>query len=68
MQKQKLTNTSWLQEFQRKLYAKAQAEPKFRFYTLYDKTYRIEVLAEAYRKVKANGGTSGIDFRDLRSN
>jgi len=56
-----LTSTSSLQEFQRKLYAKAKAEPKFRFYSLYDKTYRMDVLAEAYRKVKANGGTSGID-------
>lgn len=57
----KLTSTQWLQEFQRKLYAKAKAEPKFRFYSLYDKTHRRDVLEEAYRKVKANGGTSGID-------
>jgi group II intron reverse transcriptase/maturase len=56
-----LSNTSKLQELQRKLYTKAKAEPKYRFYSLYDKTYRADVLAEAYRKVKANGGTSGID-------
>jgi len=56
-----LVNTAWLQEFRRKLYVKAKAEPKFRFYSLYDKTYRMDVLAEAWRKVKANGGTSGID-------
>jgi len=56
-----LLSTIWLQEFQRKLYAKAKAEPKFRFYSLYDKTYRMDVLAESYRKVKANGGTSGVD-------
>jgi RNA-directed DNA polymerase len=56
-----LTNTSELQEFRRKLYTKAKAEPKYRFYSLYDKAYRSDVLAEAYRKVKANGGTSGID-------
>lgn len=40
---------------------KAKAEPKYRFYSLYDKTFRTDVLAEAFRKVKANGGTSGID-------
>lgn len=56
-----LSNMSKLQEFQRKLYRKAKAEPKYRFYSLYDKTYRTDVLTEAYRKVKANGGTSGID-------
>jgi len=56
-----LPSTSSLQEFQRKLYTKAKAEPKFRFYSLYDKTYRKDVLAEAYRKEKANGGASGVD-------
>lgn len=58
---QRLLNTESLQEFRRKLYTKAKGEPKFRFYSLYDKTYRRDVLAESYRKVKANGGTSGID-------
>lgn len=59
--RKELSNTNNLQEFQRKLYVKAKAEPKCRFYSLYDKTYRMDVLVEAYRKVKANGGTSGID-------
>lgn len=63
-----LTNTGKIQEFQRALYNKAKAEPKFRFYSLYDKTYRTDVLAEAYARVKANGGASGIDeetFEDV---
>lgn len=53
--------SGWLREFQRKLHKKAKAEPKCRFYSLYDKTYRMEVLVEAYRKAKANGGTCGVD-------
>jgi RNA-directed DNA polymerase len=59
-----------IQEFQKKLYEKAKASPKFRFYSLYDKTYRTDVLEEAYRKVKANGGASGVDrvtFEDIKA-
>jgi RNA-directed DNA polymerase len=63
-----LSSTEWLQEFQRKLHEKAKAEPKFRFYSLYDKMYRMEVLMEAYRKAKANHGSGGVDketFEDV---
>jgi len=56
-----LPNISKIQEFQRKLHEKAKADPKYRFYSLYDKSYRMDILDEAYRRAKANGGTCGVD-------
>lgn len=44
-----------------KLSQKAKAEPKFRFYALYDRIYRKDVLWAAWEKVKANGGKAGLD-------
>jgi RNA-directed DNA polymerase len=56
-----LTTPTKLEELQRKLYAKAKAEPGFRFYQLYDKIYRWDVLVEALRRAKANRGAAGVD-------
>src|SRR5258708_8532982 len=50
-----------IRTLQRKLYLKAKAEPNFRFYLLYDKIYRAEVLRHAYDLMRANNGAPGVD-------
>ena len=56
-----LTTPDSIRTLQRKLYLKAKAEPAFRFYQLYDKVWRADMLAHAYALCRANAGAPGVD-------
>ena len=56
-----LTTPEAIRTLQRKLYVKAKQQPAYRFYALYDKLYRADILSHAWRLVKANQGSPGID-------
>ena len=56
-----LTTPDRIRTLQRKLYAKAKLEPAYRFYALYDKISRGDILSHAWRLVRANRGGPGVD-------
>ena len=63
-----LPTLSTVQELQKALHAKAKGESQFRFYALYDKVYRKDVLWSAWRRCLINGGKPGVDgqtFEDI---
>ena len=57
-------------KLQKTLHAKAKGSPGYRFYALYDKVYRADVLWHAYRICHFNGGAPGVDgqtFEDIEA-
>ncbi len=56
-----LATPETIRKLQRALYAKAKGSPDYRFYTLYDKVYRDDMLAHAYRCSRTNDGAPGVD-------
>ena len=65
-----LSTPASVQKLQAALHGKAKEQPSFRFYALYDKIYRADVLQFAYACCKANKGAAGVDgerFEDIEA-
>ncbi len=60
-----LSTPQSVQKLQTALHAKAKAAPGFRFYALYDKIYREDILAHAYAQCRSNKGAPGVDGQDF---
>jgi RNA-directed DNA polymerase len=60
-----LATPASVQKLQMALHAKAKAEPGFRFYALYDKINRDDILAHAYAQCRSNKGAPGVDGQDF---
>lgn len=56
-----------VQKLQTALHAKAKSEPGFRFYALYDKVYRADILAHAWAQCRSNQGAPGVDAQDFEA-
>ena len=62
-----LSTPDSVQKQQTALHAKAKAEPGYRFYALYDKISREDILAHAYAQCRSNKGAPGVDRQDFEA-
>jgi RNA-directed DNA polymerase len=60
-----LSTPKSVQKLQMALHAKAKTEAEYRFYSLYDKIYREDILAHAYAQCRSNKGAPGVDGQDF---
>ena len=60
-----LSTPKGVQKLQTALHAKAKAEAGYRFYALYDKISREDILAHAYAQCRSNKGAPGVDGQDF---
>ena len=60
-----LSTPNRVQKLQRALHAKAKAEAGYRFYALYDKIHREDILAHAWAQCRSNAGAPGVDEQDF---
>ena len=60
-----LTTPTSVQKLQTALHAKAKAEAGYRFYALYDKIYREDILGHAYAQCRSNDGAPGVDGQEF---
>jgi RNA-directed DNA polymerase len=60
-----LATPASVQKLQKALHAKAKTEAGYRFYALYDKIYREDILAHAYAQCRSNKGAPGVDGQDF---
>src|SRR5437773_5915547 len=61
------TPSEKVRQLQRKLYVCAKQSRTRRFHALYDRIYRSDVLWEAWRRVRSNGGAAGIDAETIQA-